>query len=183
MAVTDGKDLSASALQAYQSGDFKNAARLFGEAASVFLSNPVLDPGSSMKNKLDAAEMKNNQSVALLQAGDARGSYDAAHGTAQVFLEAGDFRRQGMAFGNEAAALNALGRLDEAIANYRLAADALEKAGEDQLRASSMQALAGIQLRKWKYMDALFSMQIGLAGLKHPTLRQKILLFLLRFRT
>ena len=174
MVDSDSKSLSTNALQVYQTGDFKNAARLFGEAATVFLSQG---------NQLDAAEMKNNQSVALLQAGDARGSYDVAHGTAQVFLEGGDFRRQGMAFGNEAAALNALGRLDEAVVSYRLAADALEKAGEDQLRASSMQALAGIQLRKGKYLDALFSMQIGLAGLKHPSLKQKILLLLLRFRT
>ena len=81
MTASDGKDLSANALQVYQTGDYKNAARLFGEAASVFLS---------LGNKLDAAEMKNNQSVALLQARDARGSYDAAHGTAQVFLEVGD---------------------------------------------------------------------------------------------
>ena len=174
MAASDVKDLTANALQVYQTGDYKNAARLFGEAASVFLAQG---------NALDAAEMKNNQSVALLQAGDARGSYDAAYGTAQVFLVSEDFRRQGMAFGNEAAALSALGRLDEAVTNYRLAADALEKAGEDQLRASSMQALAGVQLRKGKYLEALFSMQIGLAGLKQPTLKQKILLILLRFRT
>ena len=174
MTVSDVKSLTANALQVYQSGDYKNAARLFGEAASVFLAQD---------NKLDAAEMRNNQSVALLQAHDARGSFDAAHGTAQVFLESGDFRRQGMAFGNEAAALSALGRLDEAVTSYRLAADALEKAGEDELRASSMQALAGVQLRKGKYLEALFSMQIGLAGLTHPTLKQKILLTLLRFRT
>ncbi len=173
MDALDGKDLSASALQVYQTGDYKNAARLFGEAASVFLAQG---------NKLDAAEMKNNESVALLQAGDARGSFEAAHGTAQVFIESGDFRRQGMAFGNEAAAQNALGRLDEAIVNYKLAAEALEKAGEDQLRAISMQALSGVQLRKGKVFDALFSMRIGLAGLKQPTFRQKFLLFLLRIR-
>ena len=173
MDALDGKDLSASALQVYQTGDYKNAARLFGEAASVFLAQG---------NKLDAAEMKNNESVALLQAGDARGSFEAAHGTAQVFIESGDFRRQGMAFGNEAAAQNALGRLDEAIVNYKLAAEALEKAGEDQLRAISMQALSGVQLRKGKVFDAHCSMRIGLAGLKQPTFRQKFLLFLLRIR-
>ena len=38
MDALDGKDLSASALQVYQTGDYKNAARLFGEAASVFLA-------------------------------------------------------------------------------------------------------------------------------------------------
>ena len=173
MAITEVKDLAADAIRVYQEGEYENAARLFGEAASAFQAQGEL---------LDAAEMKNNQSVALLQAGDAQGSFDSAHGTAQVFFASGDFRRQGMAFGNEATALTSLGRLDEAMQSYRLSAEALEKAGEDQLRATVMQALAGIQLRKGKIMDALLSMQIGLAGVKQPSLKQKILRGMLRFR-
>jgi tetratricopeptide (TPR) repeat protein len=173
MLTSDLQDLAANAFRLYQEGDFKNAARLFGEAASTF---------QAQGNDLDSAEMKNNQSVALLQDGDAQGSFDSAHGTAQVFFANGDFRRQGMAFGNEATALTALRRLDDAIQNYRLAAEALEKAGEDQLRASVMQALAGILLRKGKIMEALLSMQIGLAGVKQPTFKQKILRALLRLR-
>ena len=173
MAITEVKDLAADAIRVYQEGEYENAARLFGEAASVF---------QAQGNELDAAEMKNNQSVALLQAGDAQGSFDSAHGTAQVFFASGDFRRQGMAFGNEATALTSLGRLDDAMQSYRLSADALEKAGEDQLRATVMQALAGIQLRKGKIMEALLSMQIGLAGVKQPSLKQKILRGMLRFR-
>jgi len=173
MAITEVKDLAADAIRVYQEGEYENAARLFGEAASVF---------QAQGNDLDAAEMKNNQSVALLQAGDAQGSFDSAQGTAQIFFAGGDFRRQGMAFGNEATALTSLGRLDDAMQSYRLSADALEKAGEDQLRATVMQALAGIQLRKGKIMEALLSMQIGLAGVKQPTLKQKILRGMLRFR-
>jgi tetratricopeptide (TPR) repeat protein len=174
MLTEDLKTLSANATRLYQEGDFENAARLFGEAASAFQAQ-----GSAP----DAAEMKNNQSVAFLQSGNPQASLDAALGTPEVFFAAGDFRRQGMAFGNQATALVALGRLDEAANCYRLAADALEKSGEDQMRASVMQALAGIQLRKGKVMDALLSMQVGLAGVKHPTLKQKILRGMLRFRT
>jgi hypothetical protein len=91
-------------------------------------------------------------------------------------------RRTGMARSNEATALETSGRLDEAIQTYRQAADDLEKAGEDQLRASVMQAVAGMQLRKGKIMEALLSMHIGLTGVKQPTLKQKILLSLLKFR-
>lgn len=174
MLPLDLKTLAADAVRVYQEGDFENAARLFGEAASAF---------QAQGNGLDAAEMKNNQSVAFLQCGSAQASYDAALGTAEVFSAGGDHRREGMACGNLATALVALGRMDEAASAYRLAADALEKAGEDQLRASVMQALAGIQLRKGKIMEALLSMQIGLSGVKHPTLKQKILRGLLRFRT
>jgi len=174
MLNSDFKTLVVDATRVYQEGDFENAARLFGEAASAF---------EAQGNLLDAAEMKNNQSVAFLQSGNAQASYDSAAGTADVFLTAGDNRRAGMAFGNQATALAGLGRVDDAAICYRQAADALEKAGEDQLRSSVMQALAGIQLRKGKIMEALLSMQIGLAGVKQPTLKQKILKWMLRFRT
>ena len=173
MLTTLNKDLVANATRAYQVGDYNTAARLFGEAAVAFQEN---------SNFLDAAEMKNNQSVALLQAGNARAACDVVKGTSQVFQDANDFRRQGMAFGNEAAALNAMGRMDSAADLYRAAADSFEKVGEDQLRSTVMQALAGIQLRKGKIMEALLSMSVGLSGVKNPTLKQKILRGLLKFR-
>jgi tetratricopeptide (TPR) repeat protein len=173
MATQDPKTLATNATQMYQEGDFENAARLFGEAASAFQAED---------NALDAAEMKNNQSVAFLQSGDASASYQAAHGTAEVFLAADDFRRTGMARSNEATALETMGRQDEAVEIYRQAADDLQKAGEDQLRATVMMAVAGIKLRKFKIMDALLAMHIGLSGVKQPTLKQKIMLGMLKFR-
>jgi hypothetical protein len=120
--------------------------------------------------------------VAFLQCGDAQGSFEAAHGTAEIFFAAGDLRRTGMARSNEATALETSGRLDEAVQKYRQAADDLEKAGEDQLRATVMIAVAGIKLRKWKIMEALLSMYTGLSVVKQPTLKQKILLGLLKLR-
>ncbi|MEI6289528.1 MAG: hypothetical protein WCP19_03775 [Chloroflexota bacterium] len=174
MALNGPQDTAAEAIKVYQSGDFLKAAQLFGQAAENYKSNG---------NLLDEAEMKNNQSVAYLQAGDAQNSYSAAAGTAAVFFKGGDFRRQGMALGNEAAALAALNRFDEASESYRSAAAALETAGEDQLRATVMQALAGIQLRKGKIMDALLTMRMGLSGVKEPSLKQKILLNLLKIRS
>jgi tetratricopeptide (TPR) repeat protein len=173
MGIPGSSDLAADAARVYREGDFSNAARLFGEASAFF---------QSKGNDLDAAEMKNNQSVALLQAGDAMASYEAARGTAQIFFAAGDFRRQGMAYGNEATALQTLGRMDAAVESYILSAAALEKAGEDQMRASVLQAVALIHLRRGKVMDALLSLQVGLAGVKHPSLQQKILRGLLRLR-
>lgn len=173
MSEVDPKTLAAEAAQAYQEGDFQNAARLFGEAASAF---------SAQGNPTQSAEMKNNQSVAFLQAGNPGASYQAASGTASVFAEVNDPRREGMAFGNEAAALQALGRAKDALETYRLAAEAFKRADEDQLRAAVMQAMAGIELKQGKIMAALLTMQMGLAGLKHPTLKQRILLALLRFR-
>lgn len=173
MDLTNPKDEAENAIKVYQSGDFLKAAQLFGQAAENY---------QAAGNYLDEAEMKNNQSVAYLQAGDAQNSFDAAAGTEKVFFEGGDFRRQGMALGNEAAALSALNRNDEAMSRYQTAADALEAAGEDQLRADVMQALAGIQLRKGKIMDALLTMRVGLSGVKNPSVKQKLLLNLLKIR-
>jgi hypothetical protein len=173
MSEMDPKALAADAVRAYQEGNFENAARLFGEAASAF---------SAAENALEAAEMKNNQSVAFLQARNAKAAFEAARGTASVFANAMDARREGMAFGNEAAALQALARANEAYETFRLAAEAFQRAGEDQLRAAVMQAMAGIELKQGKFMQALLTMQLGLAGVKQPTFKQKVLLFLLRFR-
>jgi tetratricopeptide (TPR) repeat protein len=163
--------LATQANQAYQDGDFENAARLFGETASAL---------KTAGNELEAAEMKNNQSVAYLQAGNARLALEAATGTPDIFANAGDARRQGIALANEATPLESLGRQDEAITRYRQAAEAFQKADEDQLRYSVMQAIAWIQLRRFKILPALVDLYDGLSTVKHPTFKQKIMRALLR---
>mgnify|MGYP001564702624 CR=1 FL=1 len=129
-----------------------------------------------------AAEMKNNQSVALLQSRQARAALEAVTGTAAVFAAAGDNRRQGMALANQAAALEALQRRDEALAGYQKSAEILEKAGEADLRAEVLRALARLQARGGKMTEAVISMQSGLMGVEKPTLEQRILKKLLFLR-
>ena len=55
--------------------------------------------------ELQAAENLNNCSVAFLQAGKAEAAYQAVADTPQFSKNAGDIRRQAMALGNRAAAL------------------------------------------------------------------------------
>ena len=171
--TSDAKSLVEQANGLYEQGDFESAARLYGEAASAFQQS-----GSA----LDAAEMKNNQSVAFLQAGNAGSALEAAAGTAAVFSAGADARRQGIALSNEATPLATLGRLDEALEKYHQAAEAFEQVGEDQLRFSVLQAVAGIHLRQRKIFLALSDMQASLSGIKNPTFRQKIMRGLLRLR-
>lgn len=171
--LSDPKLLSDNADGVYQEGDFESAARLYGEAASVF---------QAQGNSVSAAEMKNNQSVAFLQDKKAQLAYDAAVGTAEIFAAAGDARRQGFAFANEATALQALNRTDTAIEKYLQAAEAFKLADEDQLRASVMQAVAGIYLQRWKIAEALNHLSYSVTDLKNPTLKQKLIKMLLRFR-
>lgn len=174
MTETDPKLIVTQASRFYQEGDFKQAAQLFSEAAQAF---------REAGNLLDAAEMRNNQSVALLQTDDAQAALDAVFGTDAVFADAGDIRCQGLALGNEAAALEELKRLDEAIEHYQASADLLEQAGEDQMRAIVMQSVAWIYIRRGKFFEGLFAMNSGLRGVKNPTIKQKILRTLLKIRT
>ncbi len=102
--------LMKRAEEAYNAGRYPEAAGLFEQA-----SRQYSEGGDAVK----AAEMANNRSVALLQAGDAQGALEAAQGTEQVFAQAGDARRRALAIGNQAAALEALNRLNEALARYQ----------------------------------------------------------------
>ena len=160
------KNLVNQAKDAYENGEFDSAAHLFAEAADAF---------QQAGNALDAAEMKNNQSVCLLQNGDSQASFECLAGTADLFAQAGDKRRQGMALGNEASALEALGRQDEAAEKYRASGDALMEAGEDELRATVMGSLSNMYLKRGKMVDAVWAMWSGLTGLKNPTPRQRFL--------
>jgi tetratricopeptide (TPR) repeat protein len=158
---------------AYERADYISAAKAFAEAAAAY---------SAHDEPLNAAEMKNNQSVALLQGKQAQTALDVVSGTDAVFAVAGDLRRQGMALANQAVALEALRRRDEAIACYQTSAEILERAGARDLRAEVMRAVAGLQARGGKMTDAVITMQSGLMGLEKPTLKQRILKKLLFLR-
>lgn len=157
----------------YSERNYRQAAEMFARAAEACRAGGDL---------LAAAEMKNNQSVALLQAKQPQAALEAVADTEAVFAAAGDLRRQGMALANQAAALEALKRSEDAAALYERAAAVLEQAGEDQLRAEVMRSLSALKIRKGKGLDALIAMQDGLSGVKKPTLKQRIFKKLLRLR-
>jgi tetratricopeptide (TPR) repeat protein len=160
------QEIADQAKQTYQAGDYLQAAQAFARAASAYASS-----GDSPMS----AEMKNNQSVALLLSGDAQAALEAVEGTQAVFADSNDFRRQGMALANQATALQALKRVKDSIEYYKMAADALEKADEGNLRAEVMQLLAALYLKKFKLYDAVISLQSGLAGVKNPTAKQRLM--------
>lgn len=151
---------------AYQRGDYLEAAHAFEAARQGYLA---------LGDRLMAAEMANNCSVAYLQAGDGEAALAAVEGSETIFAEAGDLRRQGMALGNRGAALEALERNEEAIAAYQQAAQILEQAKEDQLRAQVMQSLSMLQFQMGRQLQALATMQNGLEGVQRPSPKQKML--------
>jgi tetratricopeptide (TPR) repeat protein len=167
------RSYSEEGMQLYQKKKYVEAAGAFSMAADAY---------RAIHDGLMAAEMMNNQSVAFLQAKQDQAALDAVMGTDKIFADAGDLRRQGMALANQAAALQGLKRKQEAIPLYEQAAAILEQAGEDQLRADVMRSLATLNVKGGKGLDALIAMQDGLAGVKKPTLKQRIIKQLIRLR-
>jgi tetratricopeptide (TPR) repeat protein len=165
------QDLTTQAQSAYEAEEFQQAARLFGNAADLY---------KITNDDVSAAEAMNNQSVALLKAGDASAALAVAEGTDQVFALIGDQRRQGMALGNMAAALEDMKERERAIELYHQSAVLFEKIGESDLRALVLQRISAIQMQQGKRVEAMATMQDGLSQKKSLSLTDRVLKGLLR---
>lgn len=163
--------MQAEAQQAYQAGDYLRAADVYRHAADAF---------SAQGDALSAAEMRNNQSVALLRSGDAQSALKVCEGTDLIFAQAFDLRRQAIALGNQAAALEGLGRWKIAIEKYERAAELLDKTGDKELKDITYQSLSALQLKHNRHIDALTSMQSSLASKDHLSVKENILRRLIR---
>jgi tetratricopeptide (TPR) repeat protein len=157
--------------QEYQKGNYLAAADLFLQAAQAY---------TSVNDALNAAEMKNNQSVALLQAGKAREAFQATDGTEDVFRKAGDIKRQGIAVSNRAAALEGLKKWKEALAEYDRAASLFEQIGEGDMHSIVRKAAANINLKRGRLLDSQMDVYDSLRLVEKPTLTQRIMKFLMR---
>ena len=163
--------LADKAKQEYEQGKYSVAATLFSQAAQAY---------SAAKDELNAAEMKNNQSVALLQAGKAKEALQATDGTEAIFQQAGDVKRQGIAIANRAAALEGMKKFKEALAEYDRAASILEQAGEGDMHSMVRKAAANLNLKLGRVTDSQMDVLDSLRLAEKPTLTQRIMKFLLR---
>ena len=163
--------LAADGRAEYEKGNFTAAAGLFSQAAQSY---------NALGDALNAAEMKNNESVSLLQAGNAREALQATEGTEEVFQKAGDLKRQGIAISNRAAALEGLKKWKEAIAEYDRAASIFEQAGEGDMHSMVRKAAANINLRRLRVSDSQMDVLDSLRLVEKPTLMQRFMKFLMR---
>lgn len=165
------QQLEAEGKAAFQREEYEEAALSFEAAQTAFLAQ---DDG------INAAEMANNRSVALLQAGQANAALEAVGDTPIYFAGLDDKRRQAIALGNKAAALAAMGDTQTAETVYWESARLLKEIGETDMRASVMQAISRLQLKTGRAMEAMASMQSGLDEVKKPSITQRLLKRLLR---
>lgn len=164
--------LDSQGKRAFAEKKYAEAAELFRRAAEGYTLG---------RAGLPAAEMKNNMSAALLKAGKPQEALDAALGTDEVFAGAKDIKRQAMALGNQAAALEELKRYEEAVQKYELAAELFRQVNEGDLRAVVMKSAAAVKLKTGKVGESAFKMMGSLDSKKNPNLFERILKFLLDF--
>ncbi len=155
----------------YEQENYLAAANLFSNAAQAY---------TLMKDELNAAEMKNNQSVALLQAGKAKEALQATEATEEIFQRAGDIKRQGIAVSNRAAALEGMKKWQEALAEYDRAASLFEQVGEGDMHSIVRKAAANLNLKRGRLTDSQMDVFDSLRLVEKPTLLQRIMKFLVR---
>ncbi len=168
---SDLKKMAEDGKLAFEAGNYDSAAGMFENAARGY---------ASLNDRLNEAEMKNNLSVTLLKLGKAQEAFDAATGTDAVFAQANDLKRQGMAVGNQASALEALKRLDEALAAYERSAQIFADAHEGDLRSMVLKSAAGIKLKRGKVTDSAVKMVGSLEAKDKLSIFERILRFFVR---
>jgi tetratricopeptide (TPR) repeat protein len=159
--------------QSTQNGLAHFQAGNFSAAKDDFLH--AIDGFTLIDDKLSIAEINNNLSTVYLKLGDAQVAWKAVDGTDVVFENAGDTRRQALALGNQAAVLEALGKLAQAVEKYEACADLLKQVGDRDNRAVVLQALSQLQLRMGRQLEAITSMQIALDNKPKLSLRERVL--------
>lgn len=164
--------LDAQGKKAFRAKRFDEAAELFHQAAKGYALG---------RSGLHAAEMKNNMSVALLQAGKPQEALDAALGTDEVFARADDTKRRAMALGNQAAALHELNRDAEALEKYDLAADLFIQINEKELLSIVKKSAAAIRLKDGKVTEAAYNMIGSLSAKPKPNIFERMMKSLLKF--
>jgi tetratricopeptide (TPR) repeat protein len=156
---------------AYEAEDYEEAARWYEQAANQCTARGDL---------VQAAEMSNNRSVSLLRANNPQAALQASQGTELVFAKAGDARRQAMALGNQASALEGLKKDDEALQLYRRSNEILKELNDHELRIYILQSMSGLHLRHRRYLEAMAAMHAALEIKPHLSLRERFLKKLLQ---
>jgi tetratricopeptide (TPR) repeat protein len=143
------------------------------EAASLF--ETIAGVYQELNEVCESAEMKNNASVAYLMAGDPQKSYDSSKDTHKIFEVTKDWKNFGLALGNQASALENLGKKDLALEYYQIAAEKLDLVGEKESRAFVLKRISALQIQKGDQLDALSSMTAALHNLPELSRREKLL--------
>ena len=159
-------ELKEQGLAYFRTEQYPEAAERFEQAASAY---------AAQGEALAAAEARNNLAVVRLAQQDWAGALAAVEGTPEVFAAAGDRLRQAQAIANLANAHDGAGHVDPACEYYERAIEMFTELGETATRAACWKALAGVQLKQDRKLQAMASMQAGLKLAPKLSPREKTL--------
>jgi tetratricopeptide (TPR) repeat protein len=151
--MPNASEIKQQGLAFFQKDRLAEAAERFDQAARAY---------EAAAEPLEAAEARNNLAVVRLAQEDWAGALAAVQGTPQIFAAAGDRLRLAQAIANLARSEEGVGNMPEAEQNYETAIEMLTDLGEKEVRASCWKALAGVQVKLDKKLQAIASMQAGL---------------------
>jgi len=163
---TEANALKDQAFEAYKKKKFKAAAQSFVECIRLL---------DEEQDALSAAEMRNNLSVVLLELKLPEDSLSVLKDTDLVFEKAGDTKRQAMALGNMASALQALKKYPEALSFFENSAELFKTINEAELRAITLQKIADLQLKTGKQYQAMASLEASYDQNEKKTIKERVL--------
>lgn len=158
--------LKDQAFTDYQKRRFNDAALHFSQCIQLL---------DESRDLINAAEMRNNLSVVLLELKKPEEALKNLQGTDQVFADAGDVKRQAMALGNMAAALQAQNKYDEALTLYESSAELFKNTDEKEMRSITLKKIADLQLKTGKQFQAMASLESSYDQQVKPNAKEKIL--------
>lgn len=164
----DFQSLSSTGMKYFQKKQYPLAADYFTRAAEAAKEN---------QRDLDEAEIRNNLSVTYLMTGNAQQAYDAAVGTDKVFAAHDDLKRQAMALGNIAQALEELKDYSQSLSVYDEAIDLLKGQNLNDIRSMLFRRKAIVQGKAGETYQAVASLDSSIdtkpsQGFKEKFLKQ-----------
>lgn len=164
------KKLAEQAQSAYKNKQYSKAAELYHVLEHEY---------KRTDDHVLSAEMANNRSVSLLQAGEPSLALEAVKSTEKIFLENKDPIKAAMALGNQAAALEEMKRLEEALSLYTRSSEMLSESGDQEMRSIVQKRIAALQVRTGKKLEATASMYAALENQEKLNPKEKTLKTLL----
>ena len=161
----DFQSLTSTGMKYFQAKKYSLAADSFSRA---------IDGAHEAGQQTEEAELRNNLSVTLLMLGQAKQAFEAAQGTDKVFEAHGDVKRQAMALGNMAQALEEQKDYAQALALYDQAIELLKGKEYQEIRAMLLRRKALVQGRTGDVYQAVASMDTSIAEKPRLDVKEKL---------
>ena len=158
--------LKEEAFTAYKKKNFTVAKENFSECIRLL---------DEQNDYLNAAEMRNNLSVVLLELKKPEEALRVLQGTDVTFAEGNDKKRQAMALGNIATALQMNGELVEALTRFEQSAELFREINDPELRSITLKKISNLQLKTGKQFQALASLDASYDQSEKKSVKDRIL--------